>query len=140
MTGTGDALKVGAVDEDEVWAGEVAYWESLKAFDLERYASLWHESVVGWPHGQPMPIGKSMFVNLAGGAMATLRPGSGEVQLKRLAVHVHGDVGITYLQAHWYATTTAGTDVRFDERITHTWLRTDEGWKIVGGMSAPTAP
>ena len=24
-----------------------------------------------------------------------------------------------------------------DERITHTWLRTHEGWKIIGGMSAP---
>lgn len=131
-------MTTGAADEDEVWAGEVAYWESLKAFDLERYASLWHESVVGWPHGQPAPIGKSMFVHIAGGAMATLRPGSGEVQLRRLAVHVQGDVGITYLQVHWWATTTAGADVRFDERITHTWLRTDEGWKIIGGMSSPS--
>lgn len=130
-------MQTGAVDEEEVWGGEVAYWDSLKAFDLERYASLWHESVVGWPHGQPAPIGKSVFVQLASGTMATLRPGSGEVQLNRLAVRVQGDVGITHLQVHGCATTTAGDDIRFDERITHTWLRTEEGWKIIGGMSAP---
>jgi ketosteroid isomerase-like protein len=130
-------MTTNVADEEEVWAGEVAYWDTLKAFDLDRYASLWHESVVGWPHGQPAPIGKSMFVKLAGGAMEVLLPGSGEVQLKRISVHVQGGVGISYLQVHWCATTNAGAEIRFDERITHTWLRTHEGWKIIGGMSAP---
>ena len=84
-----------------------------------------------------MSIGKSMFVKLAGSAMEILRPESGEVQLKRISVHVQGDVGIAYLQVHWCATTNAGAEIRFDERVTHPWLRTHEGWKIIGGMSAP---
>jgi ketosteroid isomerase-like protein len=117
-------MTTSVTDEEEVWAGEVSYWETLKAFDLDGYTSLWHDSVVGWPHGQPAPIDKSAFVKLAGGAMEVLRPGS-------------GDVGIAYLQVHWCAMTNDGAEIQFDERITHTWLRTHEGWKIIGGMSAP---
>jgi hypothetical protein len=30
-----------------------------------------------------------------------------------------------------------GTESSGDNRLTHTWLRTDGTWRIVGGMSAP---
>ena len=126
--------------EEEVWAGEVAYWDSVRNFDLDRYASLWHDAVVGWPNNQPAPLNKSAILKLMSAVLAVLQPGSVEVHLKRLSVLVVGEVGIAYLEVSSRAVTKAGTDFRFQERFTHTWLRTPGGWKIIGGMAAPPAP
>jgi hypothetical protein len=38
-----------AKDEAQVWELEKAYWEYVKANDLEKYRALWHENFVGWP-------------------------------------------------------------------------------------------
>ena len=34
-------------DETQVWNLEKAYWEYVKANDLEKYRALWHEDFVG---------------------------------------------------------------------------------------------
>ena len=47
-----------AKDEAQVWELEKAYWEYVKANDLEKYRALWHENFVGWPFaftGEDMP-------------------------------------------------------------------------------------
>jgi ketosteroid isomerase-like protein len=55
-------------------------------------------------------------------------------------VRVTGDVAIDHyrIKASW-AKGDTGEVMRTDSvRITHTWLRTDNGsWEILGGMSAP---
>ena len=38
-----------AKDEAQIWNLEKAYWEYVKANDLEKYRALWHEDFVGWP-------------------------------------------------------------------------------------------
>jgi hypothetical protein len=44
--------------EAQVWSLEKAYWEYVKANDLEKYRALWHEDFLGWPLVSPSPIGK----------------------------------------------------------------------------------
>ena len=34
-------------DETQIWNLEKAYWEYVKANDLEKYRALWHEDFVG---------------------------------------------------------------------------------------------
>ena len=36
-----------AKEEAQVWELEKAYWEYVKANDLEKYRELWHENFVG---------------------------------------------------------------------------------------------
>ena len=55
-------------------------------------------------------------------------------------VEVAGNVGITQYGVKSSFTGTDGQKTSSSSRITHTWLKTDEGWKIVGGMSAPFEP
>jgi len=38
-----------AKDETKVWNLERAYWEYVKANDVEKYRALWHDDFVGWP-------------------------------------------------------------------------------------------
>jgi hypothetical protein len=47
-----------AKDEAQVWNLEIAYWESVKANDLEKYRALWHEDFLGWPYVSSAPKGK----------------------------------------------------------------------------------
>jgi hypothetical protein len=47
-----------ARDETQVWNLEKAYWEYVKANDLEKYLALWHEDFVGWPLSDSAPCGK----------------------------------------------------------------------------------
>jgi ketosteroid isomerase-like protein len=59
--------------------------------------------------------------------------------IEERAVHVTGDVAIDHyrIKANW-AKTDSGEVTKTDTaRITHTWIRTDGGWQILGGMSAP---
>ena len=44
-------------------------------------------------------------------------------------------LGVAYYEAH--ISEKDETEIAIHERFTHTWLRGSEGWKIIGGMSAP---
>jgi hypothetical protein len=44
--------------EQDIWNLEKAYWEYVKANDLEKYRALWHENFVGWPFVSSAPVRK----------------------------------------------------------------------------------
>ena len=45
-------------DEAQVWQLEKAYWEYVKANDLDKYRALWHDNFVGWPFVSSAPVRK----------------------------------------------------------------------------------
>ena len=47
-----------ATKEAQIWQLEKAYWEYVKANDLEKYRALWHENFVGWPFVSSAPVRK----------------------------------------------------------------------------------
>jgi ketosteroid isomerase-like protein len=122
---------------DGLWSREVAYWEYAKAADLTSYLSLWHEDVVAWPNNQPSPIDKDSLRQIVDRGLASIQFKS--VDLKPLSVRIYGDTGIVYYEVNSVAITKDGTEIATHERLTHTWLQTQNGWKIIGGMSAPLA-
>src|SRR5882724_3578362 len=126
-----------ATDEAQVWKLEKAYWEYVKANDLEKYRALWHEKFLGWPFVSSESMGKEHITD-----WITANTSKGvklqSYAIEQLAVHVTGDIAINHyrIKANWAASGTA--KVRTDAlRITHTWIRTHGTWQILGGMSAP---
>ena len=126
-----------ANDEMQVWNLEKAYWEYVKANDLEKYRTLWHEDFLGWPYVSASPVRKNHITD-----WITANTSKGvkleSYSIEQLAVQVTGDVAINYyrIKANW--ATSEGVEVRKDAlRITHTWIRNHGTWQIVGGMSAP---
>ena len=71
------------------------------------------------------------------GLLAAIELKSATVELKPMSVRLYGHVGVVHYEAHARAQTRTGTAIDDRERYTHTWLRTEQGWKIIGGMSAP---
>jgi ketosteroid isomerase-like protein len=58
--------------------------------------------------------------------------------IEQLAIQVTGDVAIDHYRIKTTWASKDGTKARTDAmRITHTWIRTNGTWQILGGMSAP---
>jgi len=126
-------------DEAQIWSQEKAYWEYVKANDLEKYRGLWHKDFVGWPSVSPEPVHKDHITDwITANTSKGLKLQSYEIEQR--AIKVTGDIAIDFyrIKDRW-ANGDKGEDSKTGTtRITHTWMRTKDGaWQIIGGMSAP---
>jgi ketosteroid isomerase-like protein len=124
-------------DESQVWNLEKAYWEYVKANDLEKYRSLWHEDFVGWPFVSSAPVGKDHITDW----MTTNSSKGIKLQshsIEQMAIHITGDIAVNHYRIKMNWAKDDGSEKRTDTmRITHTWIRRGGTWQIIGGMSAP---
>jgi len=123
-------------EEKEVWSMEETYWEFVKNRDLEGYRSLWHEEFEGWPKGLKQPANKDRLISVVKLWFSSITPGSFTFKLTPYTVRLYGDVIIVHYlcQAVW--TDHKGKEVSMNDRMTHTWMKQDGKWQIIGGMSA----
>ena len=126
-----------ANDEGQIWNLEKAYWEYVKANDLDKYRALWHEDFVGWPSFSAAPVHKDhitdwITTNMSKGIKLQ------SYSIEHLAIRVTGDVAITHyrIKMNWVDGQKAEPQTEAS-RITHTWIRSHGTWQIIGGMSAP---
>jgi ketosteroid isomerase-like protein len=124
-------------DEAQVWNLEKAYWEYVKANDLEKYGALWHEDFVGWPFVSASPVRKDHITDwITANTSKGVRLQS--YSIEELAIRVTGDIAINHyrIKAVWAGSRPSDSNTQV-LRITHTWIRTHDTWQILGGMSAP---
>ena len=123
--------------EAEVWSLEKAYWEYVKANDMEKYRALWHENFVGWPFVSPAPVRKDHITDwITSNTSKGIKLQSHSIE--QLAIQVTGDIAMDYYRINATWANSTGGEVRTDRfRITHTWTRTHGTWQIIGGMSSP---
>jgi len=124
-------------DESQVWNLEKAYWEYVKANDLEKYRALWHENFLGWPFVDPAPVRKDHITD-----WVTMNTSKGiklqSYSVEQVAIQVTGDIAVTQYRIKMNWANDQAPERRTDTmRITHTWVRTNGTWQIIGGMSAP---
>lgn len=121
-----------STEERAVWQLEHDYWEYVKAGDLESYSNLWHEDFVGWPHLSERPVRKE---HVTGWIVAHMERGEKlrVCEIREAASQFTDNLVVT----HYRLTGAWGDDPENTSRITHTWIKTADGWKIIAGMSAP---
>jgi len=126
-----------AKDEAQVWQLEKAYWEYVKANDLEKYRVLWHESFVGWPFVSSAPVRKDHITDwIVANTSKGIKLQS--YSIEQLAIQVTGDIAINHYRIKAMWDNAEGAEARTDAlRMTHTWIRWHGTWEIIGGMSAP---
>jgi hypothetical protein len=126
-----------AKDEAQVWQLEKAYWEYVKANDLEKYRALWHQDFLGWPFVSSAPVRKDHITDwISANTSKGIKLQS--YSIEQLGIQITGDVGVDYYRINATWADSKGTEVRTDRlRITHTWIRTGGTWQIIGGMSSP---
>jgi hypothetical protein len=122
-----------------VWKQELVYWEYVKSFDLEHYRALWNSDFVGWPQSAATPVRKA---NITDWFMEHKAKGE-ELAAFKLEPAASQAFGENLVVTHYWVTAAwvakGQTSAPGRSRITHTWLRTNDVWQIIGGMSAPAA-
>ena len=118
--------------EADVWSGEEAYWQYVNARDVDSFLTLWHEHFRGWPCGAPTTAtSDNMRADISDWFTRLEREGAKTI-IENAGIVLDEDFAITYVAA---TTTAAGATTRM--KLVHTWRRTDDGWKIIGGMCGP---
>jgi hypothetical protein len=125
-------------EEAAVWQLEEAYWQFVKAADLDSYRTLWDERFVGWPGFAEHPLGKMDIASWIPPLHADPQR-QYDYRLQREAVRAFGDSVVAhYLIWDIWRDADSGTVVEESapDRITHTWQRRGDSWQIITGMSA----
>ena len=130
------AISQQSENEKAVWKLESSYWGYVKAVDLESYRALWHENFVGWPSVSSQPVRKDHITD-----WITARTDKGErilwFSLEPAASQSTGDLVVTHYWMTVFWADKSGRGEPATTRVTHTWIKTEKGWKILSGMSAP---
>lgn len=122
--------------QKEVWGMEEQYWTSLKDGDLEGYMTLWHPDFIGWPRAFDEPVNRDSVRTFIKSIMDNSKPGSLSYELKPYAVNVFGNIAIAFYTHSSVYENIEGNKIDLTERITHTWMKHEGNWKIIGGISA----
>ena len=117
--------------QKEVWNGEQNYFQYLQAKDLKSFMSLWEDNFVGWPDYSDHPLRKPDIESSVADEFQTTPTSAPPIfSPKPEAIAVFGDVAVTY-----YFWPEADETSPFKYRITHTWRKGPEGWRIISGMN-----
>ncbi len=105
---------------------------------MDRYLSLFDEHVIGWPALDNRPKGKSHVSQW----ITTVHADASQTwnyELNRLAIKAFGDVVVVhYLLRDYFTSAESGNELSSNlYRISHTWKRYGDEWKIVSGMGSP---
>jgi ketosteroid isomerase-like protein len=123
-------------DEQTLWNLERAYWRYVQDNDLSAYSDLWHKDFLGWPSVSAAPVRKDHITD-----WITSQTGKGLAfktgELKPAEIHVTGDVAVVYYWITFKWLDKDGGGAGHTLRITHTWLKSGDDWRIIGGMSMP---
>jgi len=81
-------------DESQVWNLEKAYWEYVKANDLDKYRALWHENFLGWPFVNSAPVRKDHITDWI--SMNTSKDIKLEsYSIEEVAIQITDDIAVT---------------------------------------------
>ena len=128
-------------DVDAVWAMEDTYWRYVKAGDVENYRTLWDDGFRGWPCHTEHPSAKDSIDTW----VREIRDGkiTFDYNLTREgASNVGGAVVVFYKTPMIWKYADGRVDGRTElwRKFTHTWLKVNGKWQIIGGMCGADAP
>jgi ketosteroid isomerase-like protein len=119
--------------EEGIWALEEAYFTNLYKADHEAVLALVHSQFLGWPDISPQPVDKEGSARFM--KKLAPKPISCTFRIERGSIRVLGDVALTQYAVHVNYGGAAPAAKTRSSRITHTWVKEGDGWKLLGGMS-----
>jgi ketosteroid isomerase-like protein len=119
--------------EKEIWALEESYFANLYKANYEGVLALVHGEFLGWPGAVPQPIDREESARFM--KQLVPKPTSCSFKIERNGIRLLGETALTQYVIHVTCSDTAGVAKTQSSRITHTWVKEEAGWKLLGGMS-----
>lgn len=120
--------------EAHIWSLEKQYLGNIRDRKLDEVQQILHPDFIGWPSHSAQPVDR----DAARGSLESLLEGIRiiSMEMKPGILKLTGDLAVTHYNAETSHEDKDGAQVTSLLRITHTWLKTSAGWKIIGGMSS----
>jgi len=124
---TGDKVK------GEIWSFEEDYISYFREANHKAILSFYHSQFLGWPNSELHPAGKKRAEKFLEENYP--EPIQLVFQIKREGIRILGNTAITHylLISSWVDE--EELKQKSESRITHTWIKENSQWKILGGMS-----
>ena len=135
VPGTLNAQATLSPAEQEVWQMELKLVEFSNAGNIEGFLGLFHEDHVGWSRNDPKPGTKEDRRKTLSGLLRDGRLANPIVDRERLSVRRYGDVAIVFYRETYARPDGSGKRIEYSVRTIHTWKKTSDGWRLIGGMS-----
>jgi ketosteroid isomerase-like protein len=119
--------------EEKIWILEENYFSNLYKANYKGVLALVDDEFLGWPSVLTQPIGKDESAHFM--KKLVPKPVECKLRIERAGIRVWGDVALTHYTIHVNYTDTTGVMKTQSSRITHTWKKEADSWKLVGGMS-----
>lgn len=132
-TATSQGKEVASRAEEVIWASETAYFTRLYKGDVEGVMLLTDNLYLGWPQKSEIPLNRDeieRFVkNLAG------KSSDCKISIDKKGIQVTGNTAIAHFILHIQCPDAKGAITKEQARITHTWIKRGNLWRLLGGMS-----
>ncbi len=120
--------------EEEIWSLEEEYISYFSKADHEAILSLYHSQFLGWPDSELHPAEKTRAAEFLEEKYP--EPTQSVFNIKREGIRIVEGVVITHYLLNISWTEDEGVEQTRESRLTHTWIKDDSHWKILGGMSS----
>ena len=127
-----DIIKENKVEE-EIWSLEEDYISYFGEANHDAILSLYHSQFLGWPDSRNHPVGKMSAEKFL--EKNYPEPTQSVFKINREGIRIVNGVVITHylLIVSWIDD--LGVKQTGESRLTHTWIKEDSQWRILGGMS-----
>jgi hypothetical protein len=122
--------------EETIWKLEHSYWHYVETNDLSAYRNLWRDDFLGWPSVSAVPLHKDHITD-----WITSQTVTGHtfklIAFKSAAIQASDTTVVVCYWTTYKWIDNAGQGEERKVRVTHTWIKNDNVWQIIGGMSMP---
>ena len=119
--------------ELELWNLEQIYMLNYKDKNLDILTNFWHKDFVGWPQSSAEPV------DIGTASKALTKPSEERIiafKIRKQKILLHGEIAIVYYYIDVERESQEKELSRSTYRIIHTWIKENDKWQILGGMSA----
>jgi lactoylglutathione lyase len=121
--------------KDTVWKLEENYWSYVKNKDFANYINLWDDDFIGYPSTNIIG-GKANITDWITDMYKT-NMGTFSYELVRKEENVFDNIVIVFYDATSIWKGSKGEILsKTTYKLTHTWKKTEIGWRIIGGMGS----
>jgi len=130
--------------QKEIWEIEKVYWKFWRKRDLDGFMALHHKDYFGWtfpaepPFSSEEPVNKASYRDLVKAKIGKYSDSDLDTieRLRPLKIKIFGNFAFTYYFCNIMHGRGRSIQYEYSIRVAHIWMKQDEKWKIIGGVTA----